>query len=216
MVFELLHGHAPFVALERLDRQYIVNFQSAELFDPLEGQENLDREDLQHNASEMLIEQRNRRYRRQRRDRIMNDPLQFQENIVVESGELVASSPATEGSDDINEVQEFSSVDQQLSQDCVDVLEAMFRKDHETRPTLEELVTFPWFQGAYLDTGYEFRRPPRAAQKWRTTQPKDTDPRPTDSPLTKEMEDLEDEMRRRSITPKSPVSADFEDFANAA
>lgn len=48
-----------------------------------------------------------------------------------------------------------------LTQDCVDVLEAMLANDVEERPSIEELVAFPWFQGSYLDGGDDFIRPAR-------------------------------------------------------
>lgn len=49
-----------------------------------------------------------------------------------------------------------------LSQDCVDVLNAMLAKNVKDRPTIEQLVAFPWFQGSYLDGGDVFLRPGRA------------------------------------------------------
>lgn len=48
-----------------------------------------------------------------------------------------------------------------LSQDCVDYLTAAFHKDPEQRPKVEDLAAFPWFSGAYLDSGADFTRPPR-------------------------------------------------------
>lgn len=51
-------------------------------------------------------------------------------------------------------------IDEHLSQDCVDVLRAMFQKNPNDRPTLEELCTFPWFQGWWVDEG-PFQRPGR-------------------------------------------------------
>ena len=65
-----------------------------------------------------------------------------------------------------------------LSQDCVDVLQALFRKEDITsfgkktdaqslrraveaspRPTIEELVTFAWFQGSFTEAEEAFERP---------------------------------------------------------
>ncbi|KAI9723227.1 MAG: hypothetical protein M1812_001109 [Candelaria pacifica] len=198
IVFELLHGYAPFADLERLNRQYPVNFRP-----PLpqlssnDSEYRLSREELNMESNDLLIEQRNRRYRRQRRDRIMNHPLKIQENIIVKSGELANSGSDTED-------QEFSSVDQQLTQDAIDVLEAMFRKDRGTRPTLEELVTFPWFQGAYLDSGYDFYRPPRAGQTWRKGRPDDMKLRPTDSPPTWKMQTVHDRLEAPTVSPLTP------------
>lgn len=37
-------------------------------------------------------------------------------------------------------------IDENLSQDCKDVLRAMFRKNPVNRPSLAELQTFPWFR----------------------------------------------------------------------
>ena len=48
-----------------------------------------------------------------------------------------------------------------LTQDCVDVLNAMFQKDPADRPTIQELIAFPWFQGSYVDSGADFTRPAR-------------------------------------------------------
>ncbi|PGH03417.1 serine/threonine protein kinase [Helicocarpus griseus UAMH5409] len=42
-------------------------------------------------------------------------------------------------------------VDEKLSQDCVDVLKAMLAKEVVDRPALGELVSFPWFQGHWVD-----------------------------------------------------------------
>ncbi|KAI9669214.1 MAG: hypothetical protein M1817_004709 [Caeruleum heppii] len=46
-----------------------------------------------------------------------------------------------------------------LSQDCVDVLQAMMEKRVEARPSVEELLTFPWFQGWYAESGERLRWP---------------------------------------------------------
>ncbi|PGH30372.1 serine/threonine protein kinase [[Emmonsia] crescens] len=52
------------------------------------------------------------------------------------------------------------SIDENLSQDCVDVLRAMLAKEVENRPSLSELVSFPWFQGHWADYPLsEFERP---------------------------------------------------------
>ncbi|KAI9878857.1 MAG: hypothetical protein M1830_010329 [Pleopsidium flavum] len=48
-----------------------------------------------------------------------------------------------------------------LSQDCVDFLNAIFQKDPRQRPSIEELATFPWCQGSYVDSGEDYTRPPR-------------------------------------------------------
>ena len=50
-------------------------------------------------------------------------------------------------------------VSDQLTQDCVDVLNAMFAKEPRNRPSIEELASFPWFQGSYVDSGADFTRP---------------------------------------------------------
>ncbi|KAL1863400.1 hypothetical protein Plec18167_000494 [Paecilomyces lecythidis] len=55
-------------------------------------------------------------------------------------------------------INEELPIDENLSQDCVDVLRAMFTKDPEERPTLRELASFPWFQGHWVNEG-PFRRP---------------------------------------------------------
>lgn len=49
-----------------------------------------------------------------------------------------------------------------MTQDCVDVLRAMLANKVEDRPSIEELVAFPWFQGSYVDSGDDFIRPERA------------------------------------------------------
>jgi len=48
-----------------------------------------------------------------------------------------------------------------LSQDCLDFLNAIFQKEPEQRPAIEQLTTFPWCQGSYVDSGEDFTRPPR-------------------------------------------------------
>lgn len=48
-----------------------------------------------------------------------------------------------------------------MTQDCVDVLRAMLANDPEDRPSVEELASFPWFQGSYVDSGADFTRPKR-------------------------------------------------------
>ncbi|KAJ9252275.1 hypothetical protein DTO207G8_4890 [Paecilomyces variotii] len=55
-------------------------------------------------------------------------------------------------------INEELPIDENLSQDCVDVLRAMFTKDPEKRPTLHGLASFPWFQGHWMNEG-AFRRP---------------------------------------------------------
>ncbi|KAK2748872.1 hypothetical protein FQN55_004014 [Onygenales sp. PD_40] len=51
-------------------------------------------------------------------------------------------------------------IDERLSQDCVDVLRAMLATEVADRPTIRELVTFPWFQGHWADHDLnEFKRP---------------------------------------------------------
>jgi serine/threonine protein kinase len=61
-------------------------------------------------------------------------------------------------------VNEELPIDEHLSQDCVDVLRAMFTKDPQKRPTLRELCSFPWFQGQWVDEG-PFTRPSRNIKK---------------------------------------------------
>lgn len=51
-------------------------------------------------------------------------------------------------------------VDENLSQDCVDVLRAMLDKDPNDRPSIQTLCTYPWFQGWWVDEG-PFKRPGR-------------------------------------------------------
>lgn len=51
-------------------------------------------------------------------------------------------------------------IDENLSQDCVDVLRAMLDKDPRDRPTLQALCTYPWFQGQWVDAG-PLQRPGR-------------------------------------------------------
>jgi len=51
-------------------------------------------------------------------------------------------------------------IDENLSQDCIDVLRAMLTKDINKRPTLRQLASFPWFQGHWVDHG-PFTRPAR-------------------------------------------------------
>lgn len=46
-----------------------------------------------------------------------------------------------------------------LTQDCVDVLNAVLANDPNDRPSIEELASFPWFQGSYVDSGAAFIRP---------------------------------------------------------
>ena len=46
-----------------------------------------------------------------------------------------------------------------MTQDCADVLRAMLANDPTDRPSVEELASFPWFQGSYLDSGTDFTRP---------------------------------------------------------
>lgn len=55
-------------------------------------------------------------------------------------------------------INEELPIDENLSQDCVDVLRAMFTEEPEKRPTLRELASFPWFQGHWVNEG-PFRRP---------------------------------------------------------
>ncbi|KAL2011396.1 hypothetical protein VTN00DRAFT_4114 [Thermoascus crustaceus] len=57
-------------------------------------------------------------------------------------------------------INEELPIDENLSQDCVDVLRAMLTKNIEKRPTLRQLASFPWFQGHWVDRG-PFSRPPR-------------------------------------------------------
>lgn len=58
-------------------------------------------------------------------------------------------------------IREELPVSEDLSQDCVDMLRAMFTKDPEERPKLQELLSMPWFgQSSYwveMDT-LEVRR----------------------------------------------------------
>ncbi|KAL1987350.1 hypothetical protein VTN96DRAFT_4066 [Rasamsonia emersonii] len=53
-------------------------------------------------------------------------------------------------------------IDEALSQDCVDVLRAMLNRNPARRPDpragMQELSSFPWFQGRWVDCG-PFRRP---------------------------------------------------------
>ncbi|KAI9784519.1 MAG: hypothetical protein M1835_003557 [Candelina submexicana] len=184
IVFELLHGYAPFADLERLGRDHQVNFRPAHV--PTK-KHRYTSDEFGVLDEELLIEQRDRRYRRQRRDRVRNGPLQFEEGIIVENGELVDERPTREDSDEGIGTPILSRHTQNLNQDCIDVLEAMFRKDRDTRPTVEELASFPWFQGWYLERKYQFIRPPRYNQAWRRNRPTDLTPRPTDSPPTIEM-----------------------------
>lgn len=52
-------------------------------------------------------------------------------------------------------IHEDLPISEHLSQDCVDVLQALFRKNPAERPSLEELVSFPWFQQwAFQDRVY--------------------------------------------------------------
>ncbi|KAI9706403.1 MAG: hypothetical protein M1836_003408 [Candelina mexicana] len=97
IVFELLHGYAPFADLERLGRDHQVNFRPAHV--PTE-EHRYTSDELGVLDEELLVEQRDRRYRRQRRDRVRNGPLQFEEGIIVENGELVDERPAREDSDE--------------------------------------------------------------------------------------------------------------------
>jgi len=48
-----------------------------------------------------------------------------------------------------------------MTQECVDALRAMLANDPADRPSIEELVAFPWFQGSYIDSGDESIRPER-------------------------------------------------------
>ncbi len=66
------------------------------------------------------------------------------------------------------------SEDLRLTQDCVDVLNAMFAKFPADRPSIKQLAAYPWFQGSYLDSGADFSRPPRMGSD--ANSPYDSDP----------------------------------------
>ncbi|KAL1961680.1 hypothetical protein VTN77DRAFT_1318 [Rasamsonia byssochlamydoides] len=67
-------------------------------------------------------------------------------------------------------INEEFPIDEGLSQDCVDVLRAMLQRDPAKRPdpraSLQDLSSFPWFQGQWVDRG-PFERPkPREGHTW--------------------------------------------------
>jgi serine/threonine protein kinase len=55
-------------------------------------------------------------------------------------------------------------IEEEVSKDFIDVLEAIFIKEPEERPTITELATFPWFQRWYMDCGITFKRPGRISR----------------------------------------------------
>ncbi|KAI9716244.1 MAG: hypothetical protein M1812_005469 [Candelaria pacifica] len=152
MIFELLHGYAPFT-----DRAQLKRNQRAVIFGGYgrlnESEEIKDRR-----------QKRDRRYRKQRRGRILNEPLQFAEEIDV----IIPGTP--------------KRYQQQHTQEAIDVLQAMFLKNRLDRPSVEELASFPWFQGSFMDAGWRFERPGGLTREvWRGPLPTDLDKRPTDS-----------------------------------
>ena len=50
-------------------------------------------------------------------------------------------------------------IDENLSQDCADVLRAMLVKNINKRPTIHELTTYPWFQGHWANRKEPYKRP---------------------------------------------------------
>ncbi|EEP80105.1 predicted protein [Uncinocarpus reesii 1704] len=58
-------------------------------------------------------------------------------------------------------INEELTIDERLSQDCIDALRALLAKDEARRPTLREVASFPWFQGHWVDYPKGvFNRPP--------------------------------------------------------
>ncbi|KAI9895012.1 MAG: hypothetical protein M1814_000234 [Vezdaea aestivalis] len=55
-------------------------------------------------------------------------------------------------------------IDGSLPQDAIDVLTTSLANLAEHRPPIPELTTFPWFSGWYIDSGEDFRRPPRLGE----------------------------------------------------
>jgi serine/threonine protein kinase len=114
IVFELLHGYAPWEPPEYYDL-------IGELYDFHKnmGYKNDDGVDIGEAGLEIVLE---------RRDAIINTEVR---------------------------------IDEGMSQDCVDALRAMLARDPAKRPDpthLEELASFPWFQGQWVDHG-PFQRP---------------------------------------------------------
>ncbi len=158
MIFKLLHGYAPFTDLEQLARNHRAVIRT-NYGKSSESDERIDR-----------AKRRDRRYRRQRRERILNAPLQIAE-------ELEIRIPPTR-----EEPKKKRYYQQQLTQDAIDVLQAMFLKDRVERPSVEELAAFPWFQGSYMDLDIRFSYPLGVPGKaWTGPWPTDLDRRPSDS-----------------------------------
>ena len=95
-----------------------------------------------------------------RRNRIVNDPLPIDPKPKPEPKPKKRSAEEAEldstngmGHDAGHDISRL-----RLTQDCHDLLTAMFQKDEfngrmdqTNRPDMDELVTYPWLQGSYLD-----------------------------------------------------------------
>lgn len=57
------------------------------------------------------------------------------------------------------QMREPVDVRENLSQDCADVLQAALHIYPAERPNVEELCTFPWFNGGHLGSGVDFTNP---------------------------------------------------------
>ncbi|KZF26962.1 kinase-like protein [Xylona heveae TC161] len=113
-------------------------------------------------------------------------------------------------------INEELPIHERLSPECAEVLNAMLHQDPEQRPMLEELATFPWFQGWYHDSGAEFVRPhDRAPSEGKTPPGAHTNSgshgdvstgKRSRSELEEEEEEDEEEERQSSSSKRPRVS----------
>ncbi|KAI9837325.1 MAG: hypothetical protein M1819_000399 [Sarea resinae] len=75
-------------------------------------------------------------------------------------------------------------VREDLSQDCADVLQAMLAIEPNDRPIINEIASFPWFQGSFLDRDHHFVRPAAPPSRVRRGPPphSDDDDKPGNNP----------------------------------